>query len=170
MLKCTYIILLNNNENNIYFLIKSLKEISGSFTKEFIIIDDGSKDNSLKLVKSAVSDLPRTTIITQKKQGWAISVNEAINLSTGQYIHFIEGNEILHPESTITMINSCIKFGTEVVCGKTQEVENKKQLDNFMGKFSINQKLIKLPLKEIILSQTPSLKNVGGSGTYATTI
>ena len=66
MLKCTYIVLLNNNESNISLLIKSLKEISGSFRKEFIIIDDGSKDNSLELVKLAANDLPRTTIITQK--------------------------------------------------------------------------------------------------------
>jgi glycosyltransferase involved in cell wall biosynthesis len=96
MLKCTYIVLLNNNEDNIPLLIKSLKEINGPFRKEFIIIDDGSKDNSLKLVKSAAGDLSRATIITQKNQGWAISINEAINLATGNYIHFVEGDEILY--------------------------------------------------------------------------
>ena len=73
MLKCTYIVLLNNNENNIFQLVKSLKELNSSFRKEFIIINDGSKDNSLKLIKSATSDLPRTTIITQKNQGSTIT-------------------------------------------------------------------------------------------------
>lgn len=91
MPKCTYIVLLNNNDNNIPNLIKSLKNTIGTFTKEFIIIDDGSKDKSLTTVKLAVNDLPRTTIITQQTQGPAISVNKAVNLATGDYIHFVEG-------------------------------------------------------------------------------
>jgi len=165
MLKCTYIVLLNNNEDNIPLLIKSLKEINGPFRKEFIIIDDGSKDNSLKLVKSAAGDLSRTTIITQKNQGWAISINEAINLATGNYIHFVEGDEILHPESTAIMIDSCVKFGTKVSCARIQLLENEKELDTFKEKLSTEQKLVQSPINEILLNQIPALRNVGGSGT-----
>ncbi|MFK7967576.1 MAG: glycosyltransferase family 2 protein [Rickettsiaceae bacterium] len=165
MLKCTYIVLLNNNENNIFQLVKSLKELNSSFRKEFIIINDGSKDNSLKLIKSATSDLPRTTIITQKNQGSTISMNEAINLATGNYIQFVEGNEILHPESTTIMIDSCLKFGTEVACAKIQELENEKLSNNFKEKLSIEQKLIQSPIQEIFLNRIPSLRNIGSSGT-----
>lgn len=106
MLKCAYVVLLSNNENNIPCLIKSLQNTVGNFTKEFIIIDDGSKDNFLTAVKFAVNDLPRTTIITQQTQGPAISINKAINPANGDYIHFVEGDEILHPESTMIMIDS----------------------------------------------------------------
>ena len=165
MLKCTYLVLLNDNENNIPRLIRSLKETNGSFKKEFIIIDDGSKDNSLKTVKSAVNDLPRTTIITQKNQGSAISINEAINLATGDYIHFVEGDEILHPESSMIMIDSCIKFGTEVACAKVKEIKDEERLNDFKEKLSIEQKLIQSPISEILLNQIPPLRNIGSSGT-----
>lgn len=164
MLKCTYIVLLNNNESNISLLIKSLKEISGSFRKEFIIIDDGSKDNSLELVKLAANDLPRTTIITQKNQGWAISINKAITLANGDYIHFVEGGEVLYPESTKIMIDSCLQFGAEVSCANTKEIKNEKNL-NFKKKFFIEPKLIQSPINEILLNQIPALRNIGGSGT-----
>lgn len=164
MLKCTYIVLLNNNENNIPYLIKSLKEINGIFRKEFIIIDDGSKDNSLNAVKSAVNDLPRTTIITQENHGSAISVNEAINLATGEYIHFVEGDEMLHPDSSITMIESCIKFGTEVACTKLEEIEGEKRSNDFTKKLSIEQKLIQSPISKILLNQITPLRNIGSSG------
>lgn len=161
MLKCTYVILLNDNENNIPCLIKSLKNTTGTFTKEFIIIDDGSKDKSLTTVKFAVNDLPRTIIITQQTQGSAISINKAINLATGDYVHFVEGDEILHPESTMVMIDSCKKFGTEVACIKVEEVEN---VTTFPEKLSTQPRLIQAPITQIFLNKIKPLRNIGGAG------
>jgi glycosyltransferase involved in cell wall biosynthesis len=66
MLRCTYIILIKDNQENIPRLINSLKKTNRNFRKEFIIIDDGSQDNSLNVIKQITNDLPRTTIITQK--------------------------------------------------------------------------------------------------------
>jgi len=161
MPKCTYIVLLKNNENNIPYLIESLKNTTGFFTKEFIIIDDGSKDNSLTTVKFAVNDLPRTTIITQQTQGPAISINKAINLANGDYIHFVEGDEILHPESTMIMIDSCKKLGAEVACIKGKEVEN---ATTFPEKLPIQPRLIQVPITQILLNKIKPLRNIGGSG------
>lgn len=161
MLKCTYVVLLSNNENNIPCLIKSLQNTVGNFTKEFIIIDDGSKDNSLTTVKFAVNDLPRTTIITQQTQGPAISINKAINLADGDYIHFVEGDEILHPESTMIMIDSCKKLGAEVACIKGKEVEN---ATTFPEKLPIQPRLIQVPITQILLNKIKPLRNIGGTG------
>ena len=161
MLKCTYVVLLSNNENNIPCLIKSLQNTVGNFTKEFIIIDDGSKDNSLTTVKFAVNDLPRTTIITQPTQGPSISINKAINLANGDYIHFVEGDEILHPESTMIMIDSCKKLGAEVACIKGKEVEN---TTTFPEKLPIQPRLIQVPITQILLNKIKPLRNIGGSG------
>lgn len=161
MLKCTYVVLLSNNENNIPCLIKSLQNTVGNFTKEFIIIDDGSKDNSLTTVKFAVNDLPRTTIITQQTQGPAISINKAINLANGDYIHFVEGDEILHPESTMIMIDSCKKLGAEVACIKGKEVEN---ATTFPEKLPIQPRLIQVPITQILLNKIKPLRNIGGTG------
>lgn len=163
MLRCTYVILLNNNENNIYNLIDSLKGTSGNFRKEFIIVDDGSDDSTLGLVKAAVNDLPRSTIITQENQGFAVSVNKAISLATGDYIHFVEGDELLHPLSTSVMIDSCIRFGTELVCCSVSEMKDNKI--RFLEKMHLDERLIQNPIAEILLNKTPAVKNIGGSGT-----
>ena len=162
MLKCTYIVLLNDNEDNIPHLINSLKKLNGSFKKEFIIIDDGSKDNSLKIAKSAINDLPKTTIITQTNQGPAISINKATSIASGDYIHFVQGDEILHPDSTTIMIDACIKFGTQVACGQIEET--KVEPKSFTQKISLNEKLIIHPLKEILLNKILPLRNIGSSG------
>ncbi|WPX99125.1 Glycosyltransferase family protein [Candidatus Megaera polyxenophila] len=166
MLKCTYVVLLSNNENNISCLIKSLQNTVGNFTKEFIIIDDGSKDNSLTTVKFAVNDLPRTTIITQQTQGPSISINKAISLANGDYIHFVEGDEILHPESTMIMIDSCKKLGAEVACIKRKEIEN---ATTFPEKLPIQPRLIQAPITQILLNKIKPLRNIGGSGSLVAT-
>lgn len=162
MLKCTYIVLLNNNEDNIPHLIDSLKKQNGSFKKEFIIIDDGSKDNSLNVVKSVVNDLPKTTIITQANQGPMISINKALGITSGDYVHFVEGDEFLHPDASTIMIDSCIKFGTGVACAKIEEID--KGYSDFTQNLSVNQKLINQPLKEILLGKIKPVRNIGASG------
>ncbi len=158
MLRCTYIVLIEDNESNIPNLVKSLKKVAGNFRKEFIFVDDGSVDESLRVLKKAVTDLPRTTIITQEKQGSSISINKALSLATGDYIQFVEGNEILHHASTNILIESCTKFGAEVAVGNVSKNES-------MDKdIKIDAKLIEHPLKIVLDNSIPRLRQIGNAG------
>lgn len=161
MLKCTYIILIKNNENNIRNLVNSLKKVNGNFCKEYIFIDDGSTDRSLEILKTDVNDLPRTTIVTQGNQGPSISINKASELATGDYIHFVEGFEVLHSQSTTVLIDSCLHSGVEVALGRV----SLKQKSSFNKKITPKVKLIKKPIKSILLCKYPYLSRVGKSGT-----
>jgi glycosyltransferase involved in cell wall biosynthesis len=158
MLRCTYIVLINDNQNNIARLIDSLKKINGNFRKEFIIVDDGSKDDSLGKVKQLVNDLPRTTIITQETLGPSISINKALSLATGDYIHFIDGGEITHPRSTEILIAACKNFGADVAFGR---VPKGHSASNELGK---NYRLVQEPIKEILDNKLPEIRNIGKSG------
>lgn len=158
MLKCTYIILIKDNQDNIVRLIDSLKKINGNFRKEFIIVDDGSKDTSLSIIKQLVNDLPSTTIITQQTLGPSISINKALSLATGDYIHFIEGEEIIHPESTGILIEACKNLGADVAFGK---VSKGYSVD---AKLSKNFNLIQEPIKQILDNKLSEIRNIGKSG------
>jgi glycosyltransferase involved in cell wall biosynthesis len=157
MLRCTYIVLIHNNESNILSLIASLKQVSGNIRKEFIFVDDGSTDDSLQVLKFAVNDLPRTTIITQQNQGPSISINKASSLATGDYIHFVEGNEVLHPDSTLLLIESSLTLGTQVAVGRISS-------EIMAEKINIVPMLIKTPIKEILTNKIPSIREIGKSG------
>lgn len=163
MFKCTYIILIHNNEKNIPALIDSLKNLEGRFKKEFIIIDDGSKDNSLKILKKAIVDLPKTILITQEHEGPAASINRAIKLATGIYTHFVEGDEILHPKATLILITACVNHLALVGCAK---VSYKSFFDPFVD---LEETLLKEPFKEILLHKNSHARNIGGSGTLINT-
>lgn len=159
MLRCTYIVLIQNDEDNILDLVNSLKKVDGNFRKEYIFVDDGSTDESLSILKMAVNDLPRTTIITQSNQGPAVSINKASNLATGDYIHFVEGSEILHSESTSVLLESCLNFGAQVVLGGVAPnafVEKKITEEGY---------LIEKPIESILLWKSPDICRIGKSGT-----
>ena len=158
MLRCTYIVLICNHESNIPDLVNSLKKISGNFRKEFIFVDDGSVDDSLNILKLAVNDMPRTTIITQENQGPSISINKASSLATGDYIHFVEGNEILYPESTTLLIEASLKLGTQVSVGL---VSSEPQGHSAIG---TSAKLIDAPLNAILVNKLPVVREIGKSG------
>ena len=158
MLRCTYIVLIYNNESNITKLVDSLKMIAGNFHKEFIFVDDGSTDNSLSLLKTKVNDLPRTTIITQEMEGPTVSVNKAISLATGDYIHFVEGDEVLQVNSTSLLMESCLKLGVEVAIGHVA------QTISASSKSSGVWRIVQNPINEILLGKIDRVREVGRSG------
>lgn len=162
MLRCTYIVLIKNNENNILNLVNSLKKIKGKFCKEYTFVDDGSTDRSLSILKTAVNDLPRTTIVTQSNQGPSVSINKVSELATGDYIHFVEGFEVLHSDSTKVLLDSCLNSGVEVALGRV----SLKQKSSFNKTITTTKsQLIEKPIESILLRKSPHVSRIGKSGT-----
>ena len=64
--------------------------------KEIIIVDDGSKDNSLEFAKKFKAENVR--IFSQKKSGASSARNRAFKESTGQYIQYLDSDDILAPD------------------------------------------------------------------------
>ncbi len=59
---------------------------------EVIVVDDGSSDNSLKVLSQYENDI---TIITQKNQGACVARNRGLSLATGEYIKFLDSDDYL---------------------------------------------------------------------------
>lgn len=156
MLKCSYVVLIFNNEDIIPKLINSLQKISGDFRREFIFVDDGSTDNSLKILKQSTAILSKTTIIAHQNLGPSLSFNKAINLIDGDYVHFVQGSEILQPESTMKLINCCETMKVEVAIG----ISSRVGLTKTSGKILIKPS----PIKEILEYTVPNLRDVGLPG------
>ncbi|MDR2544305.1 MAG: glycosyltransferase [Methanobrevibacter sp.] len=68
---------------------QSLKDI------EIICINDGSKDDSLKILKEYGEKDDRIKIINQDNMGPGISRNKGIDSSKGKYLGFVDGDDCL---------------------------------------------------------------------------
>ena len=60
---------------------------------EIICINDGSKDNSGKILEQYKQKDTRIKVITQHNQGQSAARNKGIETATGDYISFIDGDD-----------------------------------------------------------------------------
>jgi len=97
-MKLSIIILTCNSKKWIEPCIKSLISTIGIYSKEWIVVDNGSNDGSQQLVRVL---LPQAIIIQNKKNlGVARARNQGIESSTGEYVLLLDDDtEVL--ENTI---------------------------------------------------------------------
>jgi len=65
---------------------------------EFIIIDDGSTDLSLSIIKSLAATDPRIQFFSRENRGLAKTLNQGIDIASGRYIARMDQDDIAHPE------------------------------------------------------------------------
>lgn len=65
---------------------------------EMLIIDDGSSDNSIQIVKKYSADTRIKLLKNDGNLGVGLSRNKAIEVATGRYIAFLDCDDYWHPE------------------------------------------------------------------------
>lgn len=83
---------------------------------ELILINDGSTDNSLKIIKKYQQQYPNIIkIINQKNSGVAAARNKGLEFAKGYYVMFSDNDDYMEPNYIETYINSA--FDNDIVIG-----------------------------------------------------
>ena len=82
---------------------QSLKEI------EIIVINDGSKDNTLTIIKKLMLEDSRIVLIDKKNGGVSQARNDGIKKARGEYISFIDGDDWIEKD----FYKDCYKYGVK---------------------------------------------------------
>ena len=65
---------------------------------EVILVEDGSPDNSGRICDEYAAREPRISVIHQKNQGQAAARNHALAQATGNWICFVDSDDLIHPQ------------------------------------------------------------------------
>ena len=57
---------------------------------ELVIVNDGTRDDSMAIVEEQTKGLPNVTIINQHNQGLSMARNAGLRAAQGEYIWFID--------------------------------------------------------------------------------
>ena len=89
-------------------------------TLEILIINDGSRDNTLKLCKKYKDK--RIKIITTENRGLSLSRNIGIDNSTGKYIYFIDADDYMELDTIEYLYNLSKKYNSEITMTKSLDI------------------------------------------------
>ncbi len=85
---------------------------------EVLLINDGSTDNSKKIIEDYKNRDSRINIINQENLGAPEARNKGIKLSKGKYLMFFDSDDILNEDSIELLVNSISKNDASIVIRK----------------------------------------------------
>ncbi len=103
-IKLSIIIPLYNAEKYIAKCLDSILESDlPRNTYEIIVVDDGSKDKGLEIVKYYANQYPFISYSTQENQGQSVARNNGLKKSLGEYVWFVDSDDMVEKK-----INDCL--------------------------------------------------------------
>lgn len=120
MCDLTVVIPMYQSQNTIESCVKSL--LSQGIDKiEVICVDDGSNDSTCLIVEKMIKDDSRIHLEKIGYQGVSQARNKGLSMASGQYVLFIDSDDIILPNKLNPLIKKAIKFDADILVfgGKT---------------------------------------------------
>ncbi|WP_141603608.1 bifunctional glycosyltransferase/CDP-glycerol:glycerophosphate glycerophosphotransferase [Terrilactibacillus laevilacticus] len=109
------------NETIEILLKQTLKEI------EFILIDDGSTDNTYNIALSYAKGNSSIKLVKQENGGPAAARNHGLRLARGEFICFVDADDQLTPDALKVMYDAAIKHKCSLVTGGAMRFNSKRK-------------------------------------------
>lgn len=101
---------------------------------EILVVDDGSTDDSLKILRAIAAKDKRLRVFSQKNQGASSARNLALKNATGKYVFFIDSDDDVLPSHFTKLTNEYEKGAGLVSCGyRYHRVYNDKSHDTYVN-------------------------------------
>lgn len=94
---------------------------------EIICINDGSTDNSSKILSSFAQRDNRIKVFSQINKGVSIARNRGIEIASGEYISFVDSDDYLDLDYFEKLYNTAKKYDADISAGSVLRIKGKKK-------------------------------------------
>lgn len=111
---------------------------------EVIVVNDGSTDTTEELLSELARKSAKLKILTQKNQGQSVARNNGAAIATGEFIIFLDSDDLFDKQLISKCINSLIATNSDIIFfnGDTfYDDENDEKTANFTPKYIRNPTL-----------------------------
>ena len=105
--------------NTAKYLEKCLSSVTNQTYQnlEIILVDDGSTDDSPKIIKKFAKKDARIIVVTQENQGQSAARNAGLQKTTGDFVNFIDGDDQVKPTFIEDLLKPYNNHTSLSVCG-----------------------------------------------------
>lgn len=147
--KISVIVPAYNEEKYLSRALNSL--LKQNFTDfEVIIINDGSTDDTQKIIDYYTQKHPHFRGILQKNQGVATARNRGMIEAQGEYLAFLDGDDEFYPDALEKLYETAHKFQADLVLGR-MEIVNIFNTTLYMGPIKLSNMIRVDPLDRELL-------------------
>ncbi|MFN0014009.1 MAG: glycosyltransferase family 2 protein [Saprospiraceae bacterium] len=94
---------------------------------EYIIVDGGSTDGTVDLVRQYAAEMPNLRWISEKDRGLYDAMNKGLRMATGDFVWFVNCGDHLHAPDTVEKIAVLAGPETDVLYGDTLLVDDTRE-------------------------------------------
>ncbi len=91
---------------------------------EILCVDDGSSDSSAQIIKAAAAEDGRIKYFRQENAGVSAARNRGLDEANGEYVLFVDGDDLLHPQAVQLLYGGAQKSGADMVCAQYSETDS----------------------------------------------
>ena len=118
----SYIITAYNKRKYLQGVFQALALEGGSHKREYIVVDDGSDDNTFFILRKFAPRLPGKLIVLKRGNlGASYSTNEAVTHASGYWIRLLDGDDNVTYKSTSKMLYLAHRYKVNFVYGLISE-------------------------------------------------
>ncbi len=133
----------------VYNVEKYLRECLDSIVNqtykniEVICIDDGSTDSSLEILQEYAQRDDRVVILQQENQGAAVARNYGMSLAKGEYISFLDSDDVFHLQMFEKTVAKADFFDADITIFRAMTFDTnnnvKAVMKDYISKYKLGQ-------------------------------
>lgn len=113
------------------FLVESIESVVNQTIDDFeiIVVDDGSTDSTLDILRNYEKSYEDFTVICQDNRGPAAARNKGLDAAKGEYIYFFDADDVLELDALENLYSTAKRRKSDLVIAKYDIFNQFKHID-----------------------------------------